>query len=75
MKKVPLTSDLSLVRTPVALVDASGKVVGHYFPKPTLDEFEPVGGWPTDEELEAAANQPGPRYTTAEVIAHLRSLG
>jgi hypothetical protein len=54
---------------PIVLRDASGKVIGK------------VVRWPdehfTAEELAESkrrAGQPGRRYTTAEVLAHLRSL-
>jgi hypothetical protein len=39
------------------------------------ETLEPEGGWPTDEEIEEKAKNPGVTYTTAEVIAYLRSLG
>lgn len=81
MDKLPITCDLSRILptrfAPVSITDAAGKIIGTYVPKLTADDVEPEGGWPTDAELaadyEAAKN--GPRYTTQEVIAYLRSLG
>ncbi len=79
MEKIPISTDLKAILptrlAPVALVDDQGNILGHYVPKLTLDDVEPEDGWPTPEEVEAAANYIGPTYTTAEVIAYLRSLG
>jgi hypothetical protein len=79
MEKIPISVNLSAILptrySPVALVDDQGNIIGHYVPKLTLDDMEPEDGWPTAEEAEAAANYKGPTYTTAEVIAYLRSLG
>ena len=66
---------LTTALVPLELVDDFGNVVGHYRPAVTIDDLKAEGDWPTDEELEAAKNYTGPTYTTAEVIAYLRSLG
>ena len=81
MEKLSIGCDLTRILptrfAPVAITNAAGKIIGTYVPKLTWDDVEPEGGWPTDEELAAdlEAAKHGPRYTTDEVIAHLRSLG
>ena len=79
MEKIPLSVNLQEILptrfAPVAIVDDQGHILGHYIPRLTADDLEPEGGWPSDEELEALAKNPGKTYTTDEVIAHLRSLG
>lgn len=66
---------LTTALVPLELVDDAGRVVGRYTPDVTVEDLKASGDWGTDEEIEAAANRPGPRYTTEQVIAHLRSLG
>ncbi len=79
MDRIPVTNDLSTILptrySPLAITDDQGNILGHYVPKLTLDDVALEGGWPSVEELEAIAKHPGKRYTTQEVIAHLRSLG
>lgn len=65
---------LTTALVPVQVVDSEGHCVGRFIPEVTVDDLKAQGVWGTDEEIRLAANQPGPRYTTAEVIAHLRSL-
>jgi hypothetical protein len=62
------------VATPVALIDDQGNVIGHFVPKYTVDDFETFGPEPTPEELDRIASAPGKRYSTEEVVAHLRGL-
>lgn len=68
---IKLTSAL----VPLELEDDHGNVVGNYTPAITAEDLKANGAWPTDEELEQATKSTGRTYTTAEVIAHLRSLG
>jgi hypothetical protein len=79
MDQIPISKDLKAILptklNPVAIVDDDGNVLGHYVPQVPATYMEPEGGWPTDEEVEEKAKNPGVTYTTAEVIAHLRSLG
>ncbi len=77
MGKIPIPNDLKALLTaqadPVALVDDEGNFVGHYLPPGVaLAGEEPL---PTGEEIAAQAKNAKRWYTTAEVIAHLRSLG
>jgi Tat protein secretion system quality control protein TatD with DNase activity len=55
-------------------VDEAGNFLGHYVP-PGAVLAETDDGWPTGEEIAAKAKNAKRWYTTAEVIAHLRSLG
>lgn len=79
MEQVPISTDLKAILptklNPVVIVDDDGNVLGHYVPQVPAAYLEPEGGWPTDAEIEAQAKNPGVTYSTAEVIAHLRSLG
>jgi hypothetical protein len=79
MEKLPLPTELESVLAsrfnPVQLVDGKGKVIGTFVPKRTEDDVRGDEPWPTGAELEAMSRMPGRRYTAAEVIAHLRSLG
>lgn len=57
----------------VELCDASGHLVGRLdssqrIPDEAWEDLEEL----TDEEIQRRCNEPGPRYTTQEVIEHLR---
>ena len=58
------------LKEPAQLVDRDGKLLGTFIPNFEVDVYSE----PTDEELERLANAPGPRYSTAEVLAHLEKL-
>ena len=60
---------------PVQLCDPSGQVVGEFRPRPQIVNKPPEGfEWPfTEEEIEEARRDPR-RYTTEEVLQHLKSL-
>ncbi len=79
MDKIPISTDLKSILpsrfAPVSLVDEKGNILGTYVPKLTEDDVRPEEGWPTGAEIEAMAKAPGPRHTTAGVLARLRSLG
>ena len=58
---------------PVELIDREGKLLGRYIPDNAVDIYAE----PTNEELERLerlAREPGPRYSTAQVLAHLEKL-
>jgi len=64
--------DLSL---PLDLCDESGKVVAQVVPALDESDYERVEPPPLSaEELERRRNEPGPDYSTEEVLAHLKSL-
>ena len=79
MEKIPISTDLKSILpsrfAPVSLLDDKGNILGTYVPRLTEDDLMPEGGWPTGAEIEAMAKAPGPRHTTAEVLARLRSFG
>ncbi len=75
MNKITVDNELrdrldGLVR-PVKLCDEDGRVVGIVTPVPDPSLLEPQI---SDEELAERFNNPGRLYTTAEVLAHLKSL-
>lgn len=77
MPRISIPTELKALLTgqtaAVELVDDAGNFLGHYLPPSAVP---PAGdGWPTGEELEAMSRMPGRRYSAAEVITHLRSLG
>jgi hypothetical protein len=55
----------------VELVDQDGKTLGRYYPDKAIDIYAE----PSEEELDRIERTPQPRYTTAQVIAHLEQLG
>jgi hypothetical protein len=58
---------------PVELCDAGGRVLGRYFPQldPAEYDLEPQI---SEEERQRRLNSNEKRYTTAEVLEHLRKL-
>jgi hypothetical protein len=58
----------------VELCDPSGKVLGRFVPLIDLSEWEPVSPPVSEEELDRREKSGGKRYTTAEVLEHLRNL-
>lgn len=69
-----LRSKLHNLSLPLDLCDEFGKVVAHVVPALDESEFERYVPPITPEELEALRNQPGPDYSTEEVLAHLKGL-
>ena len=59
--------------SPVELCDADGRVLGRYFPRldPAEYDLEPQI---SEEERQRRLNSNEKRYTTAEVLEHLRKL-
>ncbi|HZU38238.1 MAG TPA: hypothetical protein VFA18_20105 [Gemmataceae bacterium] len=60
--------------SPVELCDPSGKVLGRFVPHFDPSEWEFSGPDISDEELQRRMNSKERRYTTAEVLAHLKKL-
>ena len=58
----------------VELCDPSGNVLGQFVPRFDPSKWEIIGEEPSDEELDRRANSDQKRYTTEEVLAHLRNL-
>jgi hypothetical protein len=52
------------------LRDEAGNVLGRFVPDEVIPEDSDI----SYEEMERRANSDGPKYTTAEVLAHLRKL-
>jgi hypothetical protein len=68
-----LHEKLPSLTEPVELVDCNGRRLGQYYPDKAVDIYSE----PTEEELARLARlarEPGPRYSTAEVLAHLEKL-
>lgn len=61
--------------TVVKLCDPSGKVLGKFVPAFDPSEWEFVGPDISEEELKRRENSKGKRYTTKEVLEHLKNLG
>jgi hypothetical protein len=59
---------------PVEVCDPSGTAVGRFVPLIDLSKWEPLTPEVSEEELERRANSNEKRYTTAEVLDHLRKL-
>ncbi len=60
---------------PVELCDSTGKVLGKFMPRFDPSEWIIEGEELSDEELDQLEKSNPKRYSTAEVLAHLRSLG
>jgi hypothetical protein len=69
-----LADQLCKLGQPVAVSDASGKVLGHFVPVLDRSKWSSIPPAISEEELERRSKSTGKRYTTAEVIAHLESL-
>jgi hypothetical protein len=62
------------VRDHVSLCDDSGTVLGYFIPAADRSMYEGVEPPISKEELDRRSREPGPRYTTAEVLERLRRL-
>lgn len=58
---------------PVELCDTYGRVLGRFMPRIDISEWEPVSPDISEEELDRR-EQSEKRYTTEQVLAHLKSL-
>jgi hypothetical protein len=56
------------------LCDPSGRVVGKFVPLIDLSIWKPISPDITEEELDRIEQANEKKYTTAEVLAHLRNL-
>jgi len=68
-----VSSQLHNLTHTVELCDPSGRVLGQFFPKIDMSEWEPVSPEASEEELERRA-QSTEWYSTEEVLAHLNNL-
>lgn len=68
-----LREKLQTVTQPVELCDESGQVLGRYIPALDLSQYEPWEPQISEEELQRREKSEK-WYTTAEVLAHLKSL-
>jgi hypothetical protein len=59
--------------TEVELCDPSGRIIGRFYPKIDLSDWEPVTPDISEEEL-AAREKSTDWLSTEEVLAHLKSL-
>jgi hypothetical protein len=50
------------------------QVLGRFFPKVDLSNYEPLEPQVSEEELDRRSKSKGKCYTTAEVVAYLESL-
>ena len=69
-----LASKLSGLGGPVQLCDPSGQVLGLFSPQNDMSEWEPVTPEASDEELDRRERSNEKRYTTSEVLDHLKNL-
>ncbi len=69
-----LRAKLHGLTLPLELCDESGIVIARVVPVLDESEFERYVPPISAEELERCRNEPGPDYSTAEVIAYLESL-
>jgi hypothetical protein len=70
-----VVTQLHAANGPVELCDPSGKVIGRFSPVIDWSEWETVGPELTEEELDRRCEPGRKRYSTAEVLEHLRRLG
>ena len=68
-----LPEKLSGLVYPVELCDASGRLLGRYFPALDPSEYNLDPGI-SEEEIERRLNANEKTYTTAEVLAYLEKL-
>lgn len=68
-----LRSKLHNLEQPLELCDESGRVLGRVVPNLDLSQYEPLEPQISREELQRRKNS-DKWYTTAEVLAHLKSL-
>ena len=69
-----LRSKLHNLSEPLEFRDPSGKVMGRFIPAFDPSEYEPWEPEFSEEELREQELSNEKRYTTAEVLAHLKSL-
>ncbi len=69
-----LRNKLENLTQPLHLCDSSGLVLGRFVPTIELSEHDPWEPELSEEELRQEELSNEKRYTTAEVLAHLKSL-
>jgi hypothetical protein len=69
-----MLSKLHNLSEPLELCDEAGRVLANVRPGIDLSQYEPLEPQVSEEELERRSRSPGPWYTTAEVLAHLKKL-
>ena len=69
-----LASKLHELGHAAELCDPSGRVVGKFLPLIDLTKWKPLSPDVTEEELDRIEESNEKRYTTEEVLAHLRNL-
>ncbi len=68
-----LASKLHDLRQVTELCDPAGRVVGKFVPLIDLSKRKPLSPVVTEEELDRRERSNEKRYTTAEVLNHLRN--
>lgn len=58
----------------LVLCDEAGHIFGHFVPSVDFSEWEPVSPDASEEELGRRSGANEPRYSTADVLAHLDQL-
>jgi hypothetical protein len=78
MKRITIDAELKEkllgLKQYLEICDESGRVVARVTPVPDVSEWEPVTPEVSEEELDRRARSDEKRYSTAEVLAHLRQL-
>jgi hypothetical protein len=69
-----LQSKLRNLTEPLELCDPAGRVLGRFVPEIDLSGYEPWEPEFSEEELQRDEQSDEKRYTTEEVLAHLKSL-
>jgi hypothetical protein len=69
-----LPEKLARLENTVELCDPSGRVLGMFVPRIDPEEYEFLDPDVSEEELDRRQNSTERRYTTAEVLAHLKKL-
>jgi hypothetical protein len=69
-----LSNKLAQLAQPIELCDPNGRIVGRFIPLPDISEWEPITPGVSDDEIERRMRSDERRYSTQEVLNHLRSL-
>jgi hypothetical protein len=67
-------AQLRAATSPVEVRDPSGKLLGRFAPAIDWSEYELIGPELSEEELQRRRESGRKKYTTAEVLEHLRRL-
>ena len=66
---------LSETKGPIQLTDAQGRILGKFLPDESEAKYPEPEDWMWKGVIDAETAKSMKTYTTAEVIAYLRSLG